>query len=104
MVDALLPANAGLLCIIKAMCRPGLLCRRPCARRYAYNDRLAREFARARLRHWCNTDTRDADADDDDDDTLKAYVYEQGTIEPIALFAFASGYLYAKLSAPINFT
>ena len=28
-VEPLLPANAGLLCIIKAMCRPGLLCRRP---------------------------------------------------------------------------
>lgn len=64
-----------------------------------------RANSRARVYgNWCNTDTRDADADDDDDDTLKAYVYEQGTIEPIALFAFASGYLYAKLSAPINFT
>lgn len=29
MVEPLLAANAGLLCIIKAMCRPGLLCRRP---------------------------------------------------------------------------
>lgn len=74
-VDALLPANAGLLCIIKAMCRPGLLCRRPCARRYAYNDRLAREFARARARaygNWCNTDTRDND-DDEENDASKAY-------------------------------
>lgn len=45
-VDALLPVNAGLLCIIKAMCRLGLLCRWPCAR----EDMHTTIHLRARLR------------------------------------------------------
>jgi len=48
-VDALLPANAGLLCIIKAMCRPRPFMQAAVHRdRYACNDALTRAYGDAR--------------------------------------------------------
>lgn len=76
--------------------------------RYAYNDTLTRAYGNTNACH----DEEDGDDDheeDEDEDGRKAQVYEYTMYLMRAYIALRSlhahpSYLYAKLSAPINFT